>query len=143
MEHSPNTYPYGLANTASKYTAYIPHLFVDPAKRDHVSDLYLIDLPKPDHPMPTINVVEIRQIREDLLSTISEESIGSTKSHGTSYTRTLINPYGQEFQAFPPSFGGVVFIVSKDKPPHDGETDQDRVAREERNADRRARRVDL
>jgi hypothetical protein len=49
-EHSPNTYPYGLVNVASEYAAHIPHLFVDPPERDHVSDLYLIDLLEPDHP---------------------------------------------------------------------------------------------
>jgi hypothetical protein len=137
MEHSPNTYPYGLANAASEYTPRIPHLFMDPAECDHVLDLYLIDLPKPDHPAPTVNVVEIRQIGEDLLSTIPEESTGSTKSHGTSYTRTLIDPYGQEFPAFPPDFEGAVFAISNDEPPRNGETDQERVAREERNTDRR------
>jgi hypothetical protein len=60
MECSPNTYPYGLANVASEYTARIPHLFVDLVERDRVLDLRLVDLPKPDHPAPTINVVEIR-----------------------------------------------------------------------------------
>jgi hypothetical protein len=60
MEHSSNTYPYRLVNTVSEYTTCIPHLFVDPAERDHVLDLYLLDLPEPDHPAPTINVVEIR-----------------------------------------------------------------------------------
>jgi hypothetical protein len=93
-EHSPNTYPYGLVNVVSKYAARIPHLFMDPAERDHVSDLCLIDLSEPDHPTPIVNVVKIRQIREDSLSTILEESIGSTESRGTSYTRTLIDPYG-------------------------------------------------
>jgi hypothetical protein len=143
MEHSPNIYPYGLANAMSEYTVRIPHLFVDPAERDRIPDLHLIDLPKPDHPAPTINVVEIRQIREGSLSTIPEESIGSTKSHGTNYTCTLIDLYGREFLAFPPGFRGVVFTVSNDEPPSEGETDQESVAREERNADRRARRVDL
>jgi hypothetical protein len=94
MEHSTNTYPYGLVNTVSEYTARIPHLFVDPTEHDHVSDLCLIDLPEPDHPAPIVNVVEIRQIREASLSTILEESIRSIESHGTSYTCTLINPYG-------------------------------------------------
>jgi hypothetical protein len=56
-------------------------------------DLYLIDLSEPDHPAPTVNVVEIRQIREDSLYTISEESTGSTESHRTNYTCTLIDPY--------------------------------------------------
>jgi hypothetical protein len=60
MEHSPNTYPYGLANVAFEYITRIPHLFMDPAEHDHVSDLCLIDLPEPDHLAPTINVVEIR-----------------------------------------------------------------------------------
>jgi hypothetical protein len=143
IEHSPNTYPYGLVNTTSEYTTRIPHLFMDPTEHDHVSDHCLIDLPEPDHPAPTVNVVEIRQIGEDSLSTIPEESTGSTKSHGTSYTRTLIDPYGQEFPAFPPSFGGAIFAVSNDEPPRDWETDQERLAREERNTDHRAWIVDL
>jgi hypothetical protein len=88
MEHSSNTYPYGLVNATSEYTARISHLFVDPAECDHILDLCLIDLPEPNHPTPTVNVVEIRQIREDSLSTILEESTRSTESHGTNYTRT-------------------------------------------------------
>jgi hypothetical protein len=116
---------------------------MDPAECDHVLDLCLIDLPEPDHPSPTINVVEIRQIGGDSLSTILEESIRSTESHGTNYTRTLIDPYGQEFPTFPPGFGGTVFAVSNDEPPRDEETDQERVAWEKRNADRRAQRVNL
>jgi hypothetical protein len=115
-------------NVASEYAAHIPHLFVDPTEHDHISDLCLIDLPKPDHLAPTVNVVEIRQIGEDSLSTILEEGTRSTKSHGTSYTRTLIDPYGQEFLAFPPGFGGAVFTVSNNEPPRDGETDQERDA---------------
>jgi hypothetical protein len=67
---------------------------VDPAERDHVSDLCLIDLPEPNHPAPTVNVVEIRQIREDSLSTIPKESTRSTESHGTNCICTLIDPYG-------------------------------------------------
>jgi hypothetical protein len=143
MELSPNTYPYGLANTTFKHAARISHLFMDFTERDYFSDHYLIDMPKLDHPAPTVNVVEIRQIGEDSLSIIPEEITGSTESHGASYTRTLIDPYGQEFLAFPPRFGGAVFAVSNDEPPRNGETDQERVAREERNVDRRAWRVDL
>jgi hypothetical protein len=60
MEHSSNTYPYGLVNVAFEYTTCIPHLFVDPAECDHISYLYLLDLPELDHPAPTVNVVEIR-----------------------------------------------------------------------------------
>jgi hypothetical protein len=43
----------------------------------------------------------------------------------------------QEFPVFPPGFGGAVFAVSNE------ETNQERVAQEERNTDRRAQRVDL
>jgi hypothetical protein len=114
-EHSSNTYPYRLVNATSEYAARIPHLFVDPAERDHVSDLCLTYLPEPDQPAPTINMVDIRQIGQDSLSTIPEEGTGSTESHGTSYTRTLIDPYGQEFLAFPPGFGGAIFAVSNDE----------------------------
>jgi hypothetical protein len=129
-------------SVASEYTARIPHLFVDPVERDHILDLYLIDLPKPDHPAPTVYMVDIRQIRQDLLSTIPKEGTGSTDSHRTNYTH-LIDSYGQEFLAFPPGFGGTIFAVSNDEPPRDGETDQERIAREERNSDRRAQRVNL
>jgi hypothetical protein len=59
-EHSPNTYPYGLVNATSEYAGRIPHLFVDPAECDHVSNLCLIDLPEPDHHAPTVNMVDIR-----------------------------------------------------------------------------------
>jgi hypothetical protein len=51
-----------MVNAASEYAARIPHLFVDPAEHDHVLDLYLIDLPDLDHPAPTVNMVDIRQI---------------------------------------------------------------------------------
>jgi hypothetical protein len=96
MEHSSNTYPYGLVNAASEYMAHIPHLFVDPAERNHVLDLYLLDLPKPNHPASIVNVVEIRQIEEDSLSTIPEECTRSTEPHGINYTRTLNDPYGED-----------------------------------------------
>jgi hypothetical protein len=43
----------------------------------------------------------------------------------------------QEFPVFPPGFEGAVFAVSNE------ETNQERVAQEERNIDRRAQRVDL
>jgi hypothetical protein len=88
-------------------------------------------------------MVEISQIREDSLSTILEESTRSIRPRGTSYTRTLIDSYGEVFPTFLPSFGGAVFAVSNDEPTRDGEIDQDRVAQEESNADRRAQRVDL
>jgi hypothetical protein len=51
----------------------VPHLFVDPAERDHVSDLSLLELPEIGHPAPVVNMVDIRQIGGDLLPYILEE----------------------------------------------------------------------
>jgi hypothetical protein len=36
---------YGLKNAASEYAYRTPHLFVDPMKHNHVSDLYFLDIP--------------------------------------------------------------------------------------------------
>jgi hypothetical protein len=62
MEHPSTVYPYGLANAASEYMVCVLHLFVDPAERDHVLNLFLLELPEIDHPAPVINMVDIRQI---------------------------------------------------------------------------------
>jgi hypothetical protein len=59
-EHLSTVYPYGLANAASEYMVHVPLLFVDPAERDHISDLFLLELPEIDHPAPVVNMVEMR-----------------------------------------------------------------------------------
>jgi hypothetical protein len=53
MEHPSIVYPYGLVNATSKYMVHVPHLFVDPAERDHVLDLFLLELPKINYPAPS------------------------------------------------------------------------------------------
>jgi hypothetical protein len=111
MEHPSTIYPYGLANTASEYMVYVPHLFMDPTERDHVLDLFLLELPKINYTAPVVNMVDIRQIGGDSLSTILEESIESTGS-----THKITNPYEEEFLAFPPGFRGVIFTISAEKP---------------------------
>jgi hypothetical protein len=68
-EHPSAIYPYGLANAVSVYMVCVSHLFVDPTESDHVSDLFLLELPKIGHPAPIINLVDIRQIGGDSLST--------------------------------------------------------------------------
>jgi hypothetical protein len=123
-EHPSTVYPYRLANTASEYMVRVPHLFMDPAERDHVSDLFLLELPKIDHLTPVVHMVDIRQIGGDSLSTILEESTGST---GSTQTHTIINPYEEEFPAFPPGFRGAIFAISVEV---------------ERNTDRTAHRVE-
>jgi hypothetical protein len=76
----------------------VPHLFVDPAEHDHVSDLFLLELPEIGHPAPVVNMVDIRQIGGDSLSTIPE---GSTRSTGSTQTHIVTNPYEEELLAFP------------------------------------------
>jgi hypothetical protein len=100
MEHPFTIYPYRLANTTSEYMVRVSHLFMDPAERDHVSDLFLLELPEIDHPAPIVNKVDIRQISGDSLSTIWEESVRST---GSAQTHTITNPYEEEFLVFPPA----------------------------------------
>jgi hypothetical protein len=116
---------------------HVPHLFVDPTERDHTSDLSILELPEIGRPAPVVNMVDIRQIGGDSLSIIREESTGSTGS-----THAITNPYEEEFPAFPPGFRGAIFAISADEPSHEGETDQERAARVERNADRTSRRVE-
>jgi hypothetical protein len=60
MEHPSTVYPYGLANMTSKYKVHVPHLFMDPAEHDHVSDLFLLELPEMGHLAPFVNIVDIR-----------------------------------------------------------------------------------
>jgi hypothetical protein len=59
-EHPSTIYPYRLANVASEYMVWVPHLFVDPAERDHVSDLFLLELPEINHPTSIVNMADIR-----------------------------------------------------------------------------------
>jgi hypothetical protein len=96
MEHPSTVYPYELANTVSEYMVRVSHLFMDPAKCDHILDQFLLEIPEIDSPTPIINMVDIRQIGRDLLSTISEESTRSTGS-----THAITNPYEEEFLTFP------------------------------------------
>jgi hypothetical protein len=78
-------------------------------------------------------MVRIEEVRGSRLAPISEESSGST--------RTQTEDYEEVFPPFPPGFGGMVFNISADEPTIDGETEQDRGARESRNTNRRERRA--
>jgi hypothetical protein len=72
-KHLSTVYPYRLANATSEYLVRIPHLFMDPTERDHVSDPFLLELSKVNYPAPIVNMVDIRQICGDSLSTIPKE----------------------------------------------------------------------
>ena len=46
MENMPRPYPFGLVGAGSAYQIAVHHLFIDHAERDHIDDLYMIDLPE-------------------------------------------------------------------------------------------------
>jgi hypothetical protein len=63
------TLPYGLKNAASEYTYRTPHLFMGLMERDHVSDLYFQDIPRPP-PGNVVNMVGIREHNEGSVHTL-------------------------------------------------------------------------
>jgi hypothetical protein len=73
MENPPMPYPFGLEGAGSAYQNAIHHLFADHVERDHVTDLYMIDLTKFDQPAPVVNMVNIRQLPSDSLHDRSED----------------------------------------------------------------------
>jgi hypothetical protein len=134
--------PYSLKNVASEYAYRTPHLFVDPMKRDHVSDLYFLDIPRP--PLGNaVNMVDIREHNAGSVHTLPEEGGSSTRS--TCYVHTeaehldhdeydldpLPHPSGFSLiPRFPPRRGDMVLNVSNDEPPVAGETDEQRQLHE-------------
>ena len=70
----PRPYPFGLVGVGSTYQDTVHYLFIDHIECDHVDDLYMIDLPKADQLVLVVNMVDIRQISDDSLHTILEES---------------------------------------------------------------------
>jgi hypothetical protein len=50
--------PYGLKNATSEYVYRTPHLFMGPTERDHASDVYFLDIPRP----PLGNVVNMVRV---------------------------------------------------------------------------------
>ena len=95
---------------------------------DQVGDIY----PLIDQLSSTINMLQIDRRPEASLHTILEENPDS-ESHGSMET---IDETAAVQPPFPPFRGGGIFNVSIDSPPWDGETDEDRTARVNRNANR-------
>jgi hypothetical protein len=140
--------PYGLKNAASEYAYRTPHLFVGPIERDHVLDLYFLDIPRPP-PGNAVNMVDIREHNEGSVYTLSEDGDSSTRSTHSVHTEAkhldhdeydldpLPHPPGfSPIPRFPPKRGNMVLNVSNDEPSVVGETDEQRQLCEQRNADR-------
>jgi hypothetical protein len=105
-------------------------------KRDHVSYLYFLDIPRPP-PGNAVNMVDIREHNEGSVHTLLEEgssSTGSTRSVHTKAEHLDHDEYNLDPLPHPPSFsliprfpprrGDMVLNVSNDKPPIAGETDE-------------------
>jgi hypothetical protein len=71
--------PYGLKNASSEYAYRTPRLFVGPMERDHISDLYFLDIPRPP-PGNAVNIVDIREHNEGSVHTLPEDGDSSTGS---------------------------------------------------------------
>jgi hypothetical protein len=140
-------FPYGLKNAASEYAYRTPHLFVSPMERDHVTDLYFLDIPRPP-PGNAVNMVDIREHNEDTIHKLPEEgnsSIGSTRSvhtkakhldHDEYDLDPLPHPSGfSPILRFPPRCGDMVLNVNNDEPPVAGDIDEQRRLHEQRNTD--------
>ena len=111
IENMPRHYYFGLVGADLIYRDALHHLFADHTKRSYINGLYQIDLPEADQLVPIVNMVQIRQLLDETLHTILEESPepyfeGSTSS----------------CPPFPLGFGRELFMVSHDSVAVDGET---------------------
>jgi hypothetical protein len=143
--------PYDLKNAASEYAYRTPYLFMGPMERDHVSDLYFLDIPQPS-PGNAVNMVRVREHREGSVHTLPEDGNSSTGSTRSVHTQVehLDDEYDLDPLPYPPGFspiprfpprrGNMVLNVSNNELAIVGETDEQRQLREQRNADRAERR---
>jgi len=115
------------------YQNTIHYLFTDHIKRNHVTDLYVIDPTDSGQAAPMVNMVAIRQLLED--SPLPTESLHhvldeSPNDSSEGSTRTL-----SSYPTFPLGFGCMIFHISHDSVTKEGETAKERNARHEKNAD--------
>jgi hypothetical protein len=112
-----------------------------PTKRDHVLDLYFLDIPRPS-PGNAINMVRVQEHHEGSVHTLPEDGDSSTGSTCSVHTEVehlndeydmdlLPYPLGSpQIPRFPPRHGDMVLNVSNDEPAVVGETDEQRQLHE-------------
>ena len=104
MDNPSKPYPFGLEGAGSAYQNIIHHLFIDHTERNHIDDLYMIDLPEAGRPAPMINMVSIRQLLDDSLHNVLEDSPGD---YFEGLTKTIKLPHfpsrvwGHDFPCHP------------------------------------------
>ena len=129
-------YPCGLNNSASLYSRHTQSVFSKAGWSPKRNGRHYV------------NMVTIRELRDGQASSTNS----STGSVPTEVINTEDEDYDLDlpshppgfprFPVFPPRRGDIVFNVSADEPVVDGETDEQRQLREQRNADRARRRAD-
>ena len=87
----------------------------------------MIDPTKSDQPMPVVNMVNIRQLLEEPLHSVLDESPNECSKGSTKTTSSC--------PSFPLRFGGMIFHVSHDSVTRDGDTTDERNARLAKNTD--------
>jgi hypothetical protein len=137
---SPNqNFPHGLSNAADQFSRHTDSLFgkmgLSPRQAHRPARHF-------------VNMVSIRLL-PDGKATSTNSSTGSVPTevlHPEDEDYDLdLPPYPPSFSRFPifpPRRGDLVFNVSNDEPVVDGETDEQRQQREQRNANRTQRRAD-
>jgi hypothetical protein len=109
-----------------------------PIERDHVSDLYFLDILRPP-PGNAVNMVGTREYHEGSVHTLPEDGDSSTGSTRSVHTDDddeydldpLLYPPGfSPILMFPPRRGDMVLNVSNDEPAVVGETDEQWQLRE-------------
>ena len=116
----------------------LPFGFTNAAVADQVGDVHPPADQIADQPPPAVNMLHVGRRSEASLQTIPEENPDS-ESQGSTETVTETNT---ELLLLPPFRGGAIFNVSVDSPPRNGETEEERTARENRNVNRAQRRAD-
>ena len=132
-------HPYSLSNSADHYSRHTQSLFgrvgLSPGQNSQTARQY-------------VNMVSIRVLPDDK-ATSTNSSTGSVPTevlHSEDEDYDLdLPPYPpgfSRFPVFPPRRGDLIFNVSNDEAVVDGETDEQKQLREQRNADRARRRAD-
>ena len=137
MEDPLKPYLFGLEGVGSMYQNAIQSLFVNHVERNHITDIYMINLTDSDQPTPIVNMVVVHQPSDDLsLPTKSLHNIlnESRNDYSEGSTKTI-----SSCPTFPLGFGGMIFHVSHDSVTKDGETAKEREARLAKNTDRQRR----
>ena len=124
--------PFGFANIAATYQDALRGKFTD-----QVGDIHPLANQITDQPPPTVNMLHVSRCSRASLQTIPKEN---PDSESQASMETLTETFTEQLP-LPPFRGGTVFNVSIDSPPRNGETEEERAARENRNINRAQRRA--